>query len=204
MTKFSVLVGYASRFGSTAEIAHEITDVLSQMGLTVELVDLKQKSNTIDINSYNGIIIGSGIKMGRWTKDALKFLKYCGKKIHNTPLAVFVSSGKASNPETYRQSKKKYLLNILEKYHLDPSSPKILIEAFGGVFDFSSSSRYSSLEKKILQRIAISNSSGFVVRDGKLNDFRNWQAIREWATEFGNLILISNSTEKSRATQLSS
>jgi menaquinone-dependent protoporphyrinogen oxidase len=197
------MISYSSRFGSTAEIAQEITDVLSQMGLTVDMVDLKQESEAIDINRYDGIVIGSGIKMGRWTKEALKFLKYCGKNIQHTPLAVYVSSGEAANPETYRQAKKKYLVNILEKHNLDPTNPNIIVEAFGGVFDLSSSSNYSFLEKKILQRIAISNSSGFVVQDGKLNDFRNWQAIREWATEFGNLVLLSTSEEKTKAFQQS-
>ncbi len=141
--------------------------------------------------------------MGRWRREALNLLKNCGETIGNTPLAIFVSSGEAANPETYRKAKRKYLTRILEMNGFDPNSPNIRTEAFGGVFDFSSSSSYSFLEKKLLKRIAISNSSGFVVQDGKLNDFRNWQAIREWATEFGNLIITTNSKMKSSTSQKS-
>lgn len=71
----------------------------------------------------------------------------------------------------------------------------VMIEAFGGVFDLSSSNNYSFFEKKMLKRIAKS-SAGFIIQDGKMNDFRNWQLIREWATAFGDRIKTSNHVNK--------
>ena len=70
-----------------------------------------------------------------------------------------------------------------------------MTEAFGGVFDLSSSNNYSFFEKKMLKRIAKS-TAGFVVKDGKMNDFRNWQSIREWATAFGDRINTATQAKK--------
>jgi menaquinone-dependent protoporphyrinogen oxidase len=184
MSKPQVLIAYASRFGSSSEIAQGISDTLVD-DFQVDLLDLKSKSETESpLSDYVGIIVGSGIKMGRWTKEARKFLEGNKGILNQTLLGVFVSSGEASNPKTYEQAKQQYIVDILEKNQLMNSN--VLYEAFGGVFDFSETSNYSFLERKILQKIADSSSSGFVVKDGKLNDFRNWQLIREWATSFGD------------------
>ncbi len=186
MKKIHVLVAYTSNFGSTSEIANEIADVLRQEELVVDLIDLKSNSDISSLMKYDGIILGSGIRMASWNEEALNFIKINKELLKEKPLGVFISSGEASNPDTYEKAKEKYLYRILDEFQL--MRPEVIYEAFGGVFDFSSSSNYSFLEKKILQRIADSSSSGFVVNDGKLNDFRNWQLIREWATAFADLI----------------
>ena len=64
----------------------------------------------------------------------------------------------------------------------------MLAEAFGGIFDLSSNSNYNFVEKKMIKRVARSKDTGFIVQDGKLNDFRNWQAIQNWGTDFKNVI----------------
>jgi menaquinone-dependent protoporphyrinogen IX oxidase len=194
--KTQILLAYASHFGSTSEIAHEIADVLRQEDLSVDLLDLKSSGERPSLTSYSGVIVGSGIRMASWAKEVLSFIQSNKKQLKLKPLGVFISSGEASNPESYGKAKNKYLYQILDEFQL--MGPKIICEAFGGVFDFSSSSNYSFVEKKILQRIADSSSSGFVVNDGKLNDFRNWQLIREWATDFVALINSSQINEKSQ------
>lgn len=189
-----ILIAYASRFGSTSEIAQEIGDILRQEDFDVDLIDLKGNSGNIPkLSDYNGVLVGSGIRMGRWTKEGLNFLKKNRNVLNQKHLGLFISSGEAANPETYDQARKKYLDNTLQE--LDLLNSDVMIEAFGGVFDLSSSSNYSFFEKKMLKRIAKS-SAGFIVQDGKMNDFRNWQLIREWATAFGDRIKTSNHVKK--------
>ena len=189
MEKLRVLIAYASRFGSTSEISQEIGDILRQENFTVDLIDLKGNSGKIpNLTDYEGVLVGSGIRMGRWTKEGLNFLEKNRKELNQKHLGLFVSSGEAANPQTYEKAKKKYLEEILRKMGLLQSD--VMIEAFGGVFDLSASNHYSFFEKKMLKRIATS-SAGFVVQDGKMNDFRNWQLIREWATAFGDQIKTS-------------
>jgi menaquinone-dependent protoporphyrinogen oxidase len=183
---YSILIVYASRYGSTAEIAQEIAETLESNEMIAEIIDLRDGVKNSTLDEFHGILVGSGIRMGRWTKEALNFLKVNREILKNKPLGIFISSGEAANPNTYTSAHKKYLDNVLQKIGFDLDN--VLTEAFGGVFDLSSSSNYNYLEKKILKRIAKSDGTGFIVHDGKLNDFRNWQRIRNWTTDFSDLV----------------
>lgn len=67
------LVIYGSRYGTSAEIAAEITKNLIEEGMDTDLIDSKE-SKDLDISKYDLIVVGSGIKIGRWTKNTLNFL----------------------------------------------------------------------------------------------------------------------------------
>ncbi|MFX0172644.1 MAG: flavodoxin domain-containing protein [Candidatus Hodarchaeota archaeon] len=188
---YSILVVYANRYGSTAEIAQEIAETLEKNEMEVELIDLKDSVKIPSLDYYDGILVGTGIRMGRWIKEALKFLKQKREILRNKFLGIFISSVEAANPNTYEMAKQKYIEKILLKTSIN--SDRVMKEAFGGIFDFSMNSNYNYIEKKILQRIAQTRDDGFIVHDGKLNDFRNWQRIRNWATDFSNLIKSNNS-----------
>jgi len=187
----SILIVYASRFGSTSEIVQEIADTIEkdENNFSITINDLRDNPRIDNLEEYDGIIVGSGVKYGRWTKESLNFLKQNRNiiKSHNILLGVFVSSGEAANPSTYGKAKEKYLERVFEKLRLD-SGEVTLAEAFGGVFDLSSNSSYNFIERKMIKRVAQSKDPGFVVKDGKMNDFRNWQAIKSWAVDFRNLV----------------
>ncbi|MFX1283785.1 MAG: flavodoxin domain-containing protein [Promethearchaeota archaeon] len=179
-----MLIVFASRFGSTDEIAHEIAEELEKNEITTLVLNLKDGENIPSLDEFDGILVGSGVKMGRWTKEAFKFLKQNQEPLNTKILGLFVSSGEAANPKTRDGAREKYLEKIMEKTGVKAD----MVEAFGGVFDLSSSSNYSFLEKKIIQRLAKTVEGGIIMQDGKVNDFRNWQLIRNWATDFGNLV----------------
>ncbi|MHA1213964.1 MAG: flavodoxin domain-containing protein [Candidatus Hodarchaeales archaeon] len=183
MTK-KVLIAYSSRFGSTEEIAIEISEVLEDEHLKVELLNLRTTKTNPSLEKFHGIIVGSGIMRGEWTTEALEFLRK-NSTINDKVLGLFVSSGKASNEKLYNEARKEYIEKIVKKYNLN--NP--MTEAFGGVFDLSEVSIHNDIEKKILKEIADSDRSGFVIYDGKLNDFRNWQKIRDWSRSFARLVL---------------
>lgn len=184
----SVLIVFGTRFGSTDEVAHEIAEVLERHNIETEVLNLRDGVDVPSLDEFEGIIVGSGVKMGRWTNEALNFMKNHQNDLNHKVLGMFVCSGEASNPNTYAEAYHKYLVQVMEKIGVKAD----MAEAFGGVFDFSSSSNYSFNEKKILQKIAKSDKSGFVVQDGKLNDFRNWQLIRNWAVDFSQLVELNN------------
>lgn len=189
----SILIVYGSRFGSTSEIAQELADTIENDTVIIKTVifDLHDKTRKIkDIGRYDGIIVGSGIKYGRWTRESFNFLKKYRSiiKERKIPLGVYVSSGDAANPSTYERARVKYLDDVFRKLNLD-NGEIVLAEAFGGIFDLSANSNYNFFEKKMIKRIARSKDTGFIVQDGKLNDFRNWQSIQNWGTDFKNLIL---------------
>ena len=72
-----VLIAYGSRYGSTDEIARAMAQILEKEGLEIQLLDLRhtKQKQWPTLTSFDGILVGSGIKMFRWVGDATTFLK---------------------------------------------------------------------------------------------------------------------------------
>src|SRR5687768_2602142 len=71
MTK--ILVAYASKHNSTAEIATVIGEVLQR---AVELqVDVRPVEEVKEITPYDAIVLGSAVYMAQWQPAAADFLK---------------------------------------------------------------------------------------------------------------------------------
>lgn len=122
-----VLIAFATKNGATKDTAQQIAQTLrNKYALEVDLVDLQRDSHP-DISQYNSIIIASGIRMGKWYKEALQFLKnnFEGKKI-----AIFVSAMyQGGNPKTYPIAVERYLEAVAKEcLNVKP----IAMEVFGG------------------------------------------------------------------------
>jgi len=86
------LIVYRTRYGATTGTSKEIANVLREEGFEVWLVNAKEEK-VDDISEYELIIVGSGMKIDRWTKEPEKFLKKFKKELTKKKVAVFVSSG---------------------------------------------------------------------------------------------------------------
>ncbi|MFH1693414.1 MAG: flavodoxin domain-containing protein [Bacillota bacterium] len=64
--KNSVLIAYASKKGSTKEIAEEIYSCLMDMNIKVAIKDVSRVEN---LNDYDTLIIGSAVYYGMWQKS---------------------------------------------------------------------------------------------------------------------------------------
>ena len=131
------LVLYGTRYGATADTSEIITDVLRQEGFEVRLVNVK-KDKVQSISEFELVIVGSGIRMGRWTKEPEKFLGKFQKELSRKKLALFVCCGGASpltageeKIKEMEDAKRKYLEDKAVQYNLNP----IAIGFFGGVYD---------------------------------------------------------------------
>jgi menaquinone-dependent protoporphyrinogen oxidase len=67
-----VLVAYASKYGSTAEIAERIGQVLTKAGLSV---DVLPADRVRQLDLYRAVVLGSAVYMEKWRKEAAKLLK---------------------------------------------------------------------------------------------------------------------------------
>jgi len=122
----NTLIVYGTRYGATSEVAKEIARILEELyDLSVQLIDLSMQKIK-DISGYDNIVLGSGIKMGRWVGRAKRFLK---KNFDGKRVAVFVCSGRAGEPDSYDYALDKYVKQVLSKYlKVQP----VAFEAFGG------------------------------------------------------------------------
>ena len=90
----NVLVAYASKRGSTAEIAEAIAETLRQSGLQVDCMAADQVKA---VDAYDAVVLGSAVYIKRWRGDAKRFLRKHGGKLAQRPLWVF-SSGPVGTP----------------------------------------------------------------------------------------------------------
>jgi menaquinone-dependent protoporphyrinogen oxidase len=90
----TILVAYASKRSSTAEIAETIAATLRREGLGV---CLERAENVQSLDSYDAVVLGSAVYIKRWRGDARHFLKKHRKALKQTPFWVF-SSGPVGDP----------------------------------------------------------------------------------------------------------
>jgi menaquinone-dependent protoporphyrinogen oxidase len=62
MTK-KLLIAYASKCGSTAEIAKSMGKVLLEKGFEVDILPVNQVKT---MEGYDGILAGSAVRVGAW------------------------------------------------------------------------------------------------------------------------------------------
>ena len=189
-----ILIAYGSRYGSTAEIARAMAETFKKEGLEPQVLDLEQtkQKQWPSLTSFDGLVIGSGIKIGRWTRQATKFLQTHADEIKTLKskglvLGVFVSCGLASTPGKHDEARQTYVKKLLDDVSL--SDAVDIYDAFGGVYDLSSSSPMGFLDKRMLSLGAKQMSKdGVTLTEGARNDLRDWDQIRAFFEHFAQLV----------------
>ncbi|MGZ7136492.1 MAG: flavodoxin domain-containing protein [Methanobacterium sp.] len=169
------LVVYGTRYGTATGIAEEISGVLEDEGVEVDLKDAR-KLKDYDISPYDLVIVGSGIKIGKWTKGALKFLKDNKTTLKDKKVALFVTCGAANDPETRDEGQKKYLDEVVEKYLMNKP---VTTGLFGSVYDPDAK---GGLMFKMANKFIIEKELKKQGKDiNKRHDYRDWDEIKAWA-----------------------
>ncbi len=166
------LIVYGTRWGSTADIAEKIGDTFKNKAIIAEIVDAKKQSPKVD--SYDIVVIGSGISMGKWTKETLDFLKNNSAGLRNKKVALFVSCGLVLREGGLQKTQKEYLTKVANEYELNPME----YGAFGGYMDFNRdygflAGLFVKSSKSKCQKMGIDTTKPY--------DFRNWAEITNWA-----------------------
>jgi len=162
----SLLVAYASKTGSTQEVAEAVTLELQQQGFEVDLFSARDVK---EIKKYAGVILGTAVRMNRPVGEAMKFIKKYRDELNAVPTVLFsLGLTMKENTPASRQS---------AEVALDPIAEEIKtveIATFGGNLDLS----------KLLpiMRFAFSQDKSGNMAEG---DYRDWEAIRSWAKSLG-------------------
>jgi menaquinone-dependent protoporphyrinogen oxidase len=81
-----ILVTYASKCGSTGEVASAIGKTIAQTGVSVDVLPLKKVTNLSD---YQAVFVGSAIRMGKWLSEAANFVGENRAALQRVPTAYF-------------------------------------------------------------------------------------------------------------------
>jgi menaquinone-dependent protoporphyrinogen oxidase len=82
------LVAYATKYSATAEIAEKIGQVLRQAGLRTNVLPVDRVS---DLTPYKAVVLGSTVYIGKWRKEAVKFLQANEKMLAERQVWLFSS-----------------------------------------------------------------------------------------------------------------
>ena len=162
--KKSVLIAYASKYGSTGEVADAIGKELCAGGVNADVALIR---NVRNISSYQGVVVGSAVYMGEWMPEAVEFVKKNRDILRQMPVAYFLVCMTMRAPTEENRRK---VLAYLDPVHKEaPQVKPVGTAAFAGALHYSN----LSLPMKIIMK-----SKG-----APEGDFRDWNAIRAWARD---------------------
>jgi menaquinone-dependent protoporphyrinogen oxidase len=121
----SVLVVYATKNGSTQQVADAVATTIRSAGAHVDCVPARSVRSTID--AFDLVILGAPLYSGRWHHDAHRFLK---RHRHDLPaVAVFAMGPRSGDAEAWSRSRAQLERALARHPWLVPTSTGL----FGGV-----------------------------------------------------------------------
>lgn len=153
----AVLIAYATKNGSTAEIAQHIGEVLKKAGFAVTVRpanDIRTKAE-----DHDAVILGGGLYAGRWHRHARAFARRDAHALKGRPVWLF-SSGPLDASAAERDipptpGVRRVAERVDARGHV----------TFGGRLDENARGRMARM----------------IVRSGKGGDFRDFEQITAWA-----------------------
>jgi menaquinone-dependent protoporphyrinogen oxidase len=167
-----ILVAYATKYGSTREVAERVADVLRTEGLEAEL---RAAADVQDVDAYDGVVLGAGLYMGRLHADARRFLKRHRQAFVARPPAIFAMGPKTLSEEDVAGSRKQLDAALAKLGGLEPVATAI----FGGVIR--------------------PEEFRFPLNRMEPSDARDWDAIEGWARELGRVFGLARAVVPARA-----
>ena len=150
-----ILVAYATKHGSTQEVAEAVAATLRQHALEVEV---QPASEVRALDRYGAVVLGAPLYSGRWHGDASRFLKRHRTALSERPVAIFALGPRSAAEEERRGSREQLDRALAKASWLAP----VAIEVFGGVIDPA--------------------KLRFPFNRMPASDARDWTAIRAWAS----------------------
>jgi menaquinone-dependent protoporphyrinogen oxidase len=168
----TVLVAYASRRGSTREIAERIAARLRGHGFDVHLDPLLGREQ---VGHFQAVVLGSAIYAGRWEREAVDFCRRNASDLAGHTVWTFSVGWPGIDMDATSRDAR----NLDDVHRLVPEREH---RYFHGALD--------AADLPPVQRLV------FRMRRGRTGDLRNWPAIDAWADEIARQLTPSASVRE--------
>jgi menaquinone-dependent protoporphyrinogen oxidase len=158
-----VLVAYATKHGSTGEIAAAIGATLRDAGLAVEVRGAREVPT---LAPYGAVVLGSALYSAHWQRDANRFVKRHLAELQRRPVWLF-SSGPLDHSAEFAD------IPLTEHVAADVTP----IGARG----------HRTFGGRLLEGTPGVDAS--LLATHRVGDFRNWAHIEAWAAEIAAALL---------------
>jgi menaquinone-dependent protoporphyrinogen oxidase len=156
-----ILVAFATRKGSTAEIAQAIGKELQAAGHMADAIEI---AKVVSMQGYNAAVVGGPMYMGRIDGSVGKFTKRHYPDLARLPVAGFVVCLAAATKDQEGIARAEKALHAA----LSPIQP-VAEAVFAGKLD---PEKLSWLQRWMIRKV-----------ESPVGDFRDWTAITSWAQE---------------------
>ena len=101
----SILVTFASSYGSTQEVAEVVAATLREQGVEVDLRPIREVRT---LAGYNAVVLGAPLYMFHWHKDAHHFLARFQRDLTDgLPIAVFAGGPIEDSDEQWQERRRR-------------------------------------------------------------------------------------------------
>jgi menaquinone-dependent protoporphyrinogen oxidase len=169
----SVLIAYATRSGSTGEVAEAIADALQESGVLAEVLPVSQVTS---LAGRGAVILGTPLYMGRFPKEFHEFLHLHHEALQTMNPWCFVLGPVQNKPAEFEGARKQAERQLGHYAWLRVAE----LHVFAGRWSASNLPFPFSLIRHI---------PGNPLNRIPAEDIRDWTAIREWATGIARTIM---------------
>lgn len=154
-----VLVAYASRLGTTQEVAEAIAKELSAGGASAVVLPVEEAAEP---SRYRAVVLGGPLRDMAWLPEAVEWMRTHREELTTMPVAFF-ALGLTMSTDTPEQRRRMEEALAPARELVEP----VAVGLFGGAVD--------------------PREVAFMLRDAPgppqsvRTDFRDWHAIRAWA-----------------------
>jgi menaquinone-dependent protoporphyrinogen oxidase len=148
-----VLIAYATKHGSTHEVAETVAAHLAQAGVEAHSVPADRVRS---LDEFQAVVLGAPIYMGRWHHDARAFLRRFRSELATRPLAVFALGPISDSAEQWDGARQQLYRTLAHVPGVEP----VTVGLFGGAI--------------------VPETLHFPFSHVPAGDLRDWDSIRAW------------------------
>lgn len=186
MTK--ILIVYGSGEGQTAKIAHEIAETLTGLAAQADMFSGTEIPADMDLQTYDGVIIGASIHLDKYQKYMLDFAKRHAEILTAKPAAFFsVCLTAAGDSSDERARVDAYLAEWAQETGWEPA----LVGNFAGALRYT---QYGFVKRFIMRSIAKKSTGD--VDTSRDYEYTDWESVAEFAE---NVLMLIRAQEAAHA-----
>jgi menaquinone-dependent protoporphyrinogen oxidase len=171
-----VLILYASKTGQTAKIAERMEQQMRDQGHTVDCLPMKRLPRDFDIDIYNGILIGAPIRMMKFPKPVMRFVRRYRDRLdaHNAGFFAVCMAAADKRPET-QQDLAKWIATFLSETGWQPAMQGV----FAGAVLYT---QYDFITRMIMKKISV--AEGRSTDTSRDHEYTDWDQVAKFTDDY--------------------
>lgn len=165
-----ILFIYSSVDGHTLLICQRLQRIAEKENNSVEVTSVSS-ANSVDLASFDKVIIGASIHYGKHSREVYAFIKQHRLILDTKPNAFFTVNVVARKPDKCDPDTNPYLIKFLNQINWKPK----MLGVFAGKLEYN---RYSFIDRFMIRLIMLM-TKGPTAADTNI-EFTNWARVEEF------------------------